>query len=209
MDARPPWHGRVVSSKAQRHEAWPYHCSFTLHSFLWQGVSPHMQPSQLFFMSTHKPPLVLGCVGSVRANPHLLLVLVSYCRLCEEDVGMYDCEKKTLHVAKLNLTVSMQVDGSTISWQGMRVPSTFSISTQPQPLAMLPSQGTAVLITPAHPNYPMVYRHHCCALARYTDCTRFESGIRNCWLQECLSWLTIPPALQPPLRRPPNGHVNL
>lgn len=169
-----------------------------------------MQPSQLYFMSMHKPPLILGCVGRVRAKPHLVLVLVSLCRMCEEDVGMYDSEKHTLHVAKLNLTVSVQVDGPTLRWQGDRIPSTFSISTQPQPLAALPEHGTAELITPAHRHYRMVYHHHCCAVARYTDCTRFEAGMRSCLLQECLSWLTVPPVLQPPVRQPPpNGHVDL
>ena len=176
-----------------------------------------LRASQLYLVRDHRPPLVLGTVGWVRARPHLLLVLVSTCRLCEEDVGMYDSETKTLHVAKLNLTVHVQLAPAVsdaperlpvLTWRGTRIPSTRGISTQPLPLATLPEHGAADCITPAHAQYAMAYHHHCRALAQYTECTRFESGVRACLLHECLSWLSAPPPLQPPRRQPPNGHVN-
>jgi hypothetical protein len=168
-----------------------------------------MQASQLYLVAEHQPPLLLSTVGWVRAKPHLLLVLVSYCRLCEEDVGMYDSEQKTLHVAKLNLTVRVTGLAGGLQWQGERVPSTYSLSTQPFPLATLPEAGRAELLSPAHAQYRMAYHHYGRALARYTDCKRFETALQPWMFQECLSWLSTPPALQPPARVAGSGHVNL
>jgi hypothetical protein len=168
-----------------------------------------MQASQLYLVDDHQPPLLLGTVGWVRAKPHLLLVLVSYCRLCEEDIGMYDSEQKTLHVAKLNLTVHVTVEGGKIRWQGERVPSTYSLSTQPFPLAAIPECGRAERLAPSHAQYRMAYHHYGRALARYTDCKRFETRMQPWMFQECLSWLSTPPTMQPPPKVPPSGHVNL
>lgn len=164
-----------------------------------------MQASQLYLVAGHQPPLVLGTVGWVRADPHLLLVLVSYCRLCEEDVGMYDRERSTLHVGKLNLTVQVTALPTAVQWCGQRVPSTHSISTQPLPLAALPESGHAQLLTPSHVQYCSAYRHHSRALARYTECARFETAMHPWMFQECLSWLCAPPRMALPAKIPDNG----
>lgn len=161
-----------------------------------------MRASQLYLVEDHQPPLILGTVGWSRADPHLLLVLVSYCRLCEEDVGMYNREDGMLQLGKLNLSVRIHASHTGLQWSGDRIPSTHSISTQPQALAALPSRGTAVLLTAAHSYYRSAYVHFSRALAQYTECDHFQRAVQPWMFHECLSWLSTPPPLQPPAKIP-------
>ena len=160
-----------------------------------------MQPSELYMVAGHSPALLLSVVGRVRRTPHKLLVLVSRCTKCEEDVAMYDEETRQLHLAKSGRVVTVALsDNAEIAWTELCLPPPACLSTTPFPLAVLPARGRAARVARTHPRYRSAYTQHCRALAQYTQCDDFvtQLTIRPWTFQACLSWIMTPPPLPPP-----------
>ena len=163
-----------------------------------------MQPSTLYLVERGAAPVLLLCaVGRVRSAPHQLLVLVTLCTKCEEDVGMYDETTRELRLTKSEIVVGLtpRPDGS-VRWREKCLPPRAPvISTTPFPLATLPLRARARRIDVTDRRlYCQAYRQYARTLAQYTenDCFTGAAVLQPWMFQASLSWLQTPPAPQPP-----------
>ena len=173
-----------------------------------------MKPSRLYAVarSGHKGeqgPLLLCVVGRVRSHPHQMLVLVTLCTKCEEDVGMYDEYTQELRFSKSELVICMEAPEQgvdVVAWKEKCLPPrTPSISTTPFRLATLPLSGRARALSPADgAAYRQAYRQYARTLAQYTESAAFtkHATLQPWMFQESLSWIMAPPRLQPPAGAP-------
>ena len=164
-----------------------------------------MNPGHLYAVEqrTSGATLLLCVVGRVRSHPRQMLVLVTLCTKCEEDVGIYDELKSELRFSKSELVVQVEShnDGA-LRWREKCLPPrTPPISTTPFRLARLPLSGRARAL--AHTDgaaYRQAYRQYARTLAQYTDSAAFtrHATLQPWMFQESLSWIMAPPRLQPP-----------
>ena len=168
-----------------------------------------MKPGHLYAVEqrTSGATLLLCVVGRVRSHPRQMLVLVTLCTKCEEDVGIYDEFTQELRFSKSELVVRVEVDAPgvgplEVSWREKCLPPrTPAISTTPFRLAMLPMTGSARALAPADgAAYRQAYRQYARALAQYTESAAFtrHATLQPWMVQESLSWIMAPPRLQPP-----------
>ena len=164
-----------------------------------------LQPGELYSVANHAGPLLLvGPLGYVRATPHQIIVLVTLCAPCEEDVGAFETLTRQLRMSKSAQTLRVARRAADGEGGGLRwdedCPPGHPIATTRLRAAALPPRGEMVLLTPAHAQYRMAYAHHCRALARYAQYPALATGLRPSVLQSALSWLAIPSYLAPPRR---------
>ena len=165
-----------------------------------------MQPNYIYRVERGAAPvLLLYVVGRIRSNPHQLLVLVTLCTKCEEDVGIYDEETQELRFSKSEISVDItESDNLVVKWREKCLPPRAPvISTSPFPLATLPLRSSArrVLVTD-EVMYQQAYTQYGRTLTQYTENNCFQKPVLQPWMfQSALSWLQTPPALQPPARR--------
>ena len=165
-----------------------------------------MKPGRLYAVENRNggSTLLLCVVGRVRSHANQMLVLVTWCTKCEEDVGMYNEYTKEMRFSKSELvvTVSARPGCGGVQWQEKCLPPrTPPISTTPFRLARLPLRGRARALE--HTDgaaYRQAYRQYAITLAQYTDSGVFtrHATLQPWMFQESLSWIMAPPRLQPP-----------
>jgi hypothetical protein len=161
-----------------------------------------LQPGTLYCVVHHDagPLLIVGPLGYVRTTPHQIIVLVTLCAPCEEDVGAFDTLTQQLRMSKSAQTLRVRAAaGGALRWDE-DCPPGHPIATTRFRAAALPPQGEMAPLTPAHAQYRMAYAHHCRALARYAEYPALATGLRPSVLQSALSWLAMPAYLAPPRR---------
>ena len=163
-----------------------------------------MQPNFIYRVERGAAPvLLLYVVGRIRSGPHQLLVLVTLCTKCEEDVGMYDETTRELRLTKSEIVVGLTPRPDGVRWREKCLPPRAPvISTTPFPLATLPLRASARRIDITDRRlYCQAYRQYARTLAQYTENDCFRKPVLQPWMfQAALSWLQTPPALQPPAR---------
>ena len=174
-----------------------------------------MKPSQLYAVARRgregeSSPLLLCVVGRVRSHPRQMLVLVTLCTKCEEDVGIYDEFTKELRFSKSELVIRVEAEAPgtpgarppEIKWSEKCLPPrTPPISTTPFRLATLPLAGSARALAPSDgAAYRQAYRQYARTLAQYTESAVFakHATLQPWMFQDSLSWIMTPPRLQPP-----------
>ena len=150
-----------------------------------------MQPSTLYLVERGAAPVLLLCVvARVRSDPHQLLVLVTLCTKCEEDVGMLNEETQELRLTKSEIHLEMPRPDGSVRWREKCLPPRAPvISTTPFPLATLPLRAHArrIDVTDCRRLYCQAYRQYARALAQYTenDCFKTPPCSRGCSRRRC------------------------
>ena len=156
-----------------------------------------MQPNDMYRVQRRAAATMLLCVvGRVRSAPHQLLVLVTLCTKCEEDVGIFNEETQELHFSKSELILKMSVHENALQWQEKCLPPRAPvISTSPFPLAAAAARAAQRILVSDCDLYRQAYWQYLRTLAQYTENDCFDKDILQPWMfQAALSWLQTPRA---------------